>query len=389
MKNLEGNIRKYYIYYCLMSINFIMPVIVIFLLSKEISLTEVMLLQSVYSVAILISEIPTGIIADVLGRKRSLIVGSGLQAAGCAIYVIGGSFYQFAMAESSWALGAAFVSGTSSALLYDTLLQLDKAKQYKRIQGTAQMCGLAASAAALLAGGYMTKISLGVPFYPTLLVLILSVLIASSFAEPKRAKVKTLRASLALIKRSGTLILKNPFVRWLTLYIVGFNSFLLISRWFYQPYMSNVGIEPSSFGIVYAAFTLLAALSAKFSYKFEKKVGSVLYLLLIFCLFAISSLLMSFIQIAFSVVFIFLQQSIRGACGPILGYYINKNTPSEFRATLISSENLLIRLLFAILSPFFGWLADVYTLEIAFLLSGITSTIYLILLIVTRQPYEK
>ncbi len=61
---------------------------------------------------------------------------------------------------------------------------------------------------------------------------------------------------------------------------------------------------------------------------------------------------------------------IRGFATPILKGYINQMTFSEMRATVLSIRNFIIRLMFAAIAPFIGWLNDVYSLRIALLASA-------------------
>ena len=67
----------------------------------------------------------------------------------------------------------------------------------------------------------------------------------------------------------------------------------------------------------------------------------------------------------------FLFYLVRGVATPILRDYQNRFTPSEMRATVMSIRSFIIRTIFAIISPCIGYIADVYNLQQAFLLSGI------------------
>ena len=66
---------------------------------------------------------------------------------------------------------------------------------------------------------------------------------------------------------------------------------------------------------------------------------------------------------------------IRGFATPILKGYINQMTFSEMRATVLSIRNFIIRLMFAAIAPFIGWLNDMYSLQIALLASAAIITV--------------
>ena len=74
VRALKNNIWKFYIYKILRNIVFFVPIIVLFWQENGLSMTEVMVLQSFFALAIVFLEVPTGYFADVFGRKRSLIL---------------------------------------------------------------------------------------------------------------------------------------------------------------------------------------------------------------------------------------------------------------------------------------------------------------------------
>ena len=99
----------------------IMPIITLFYQENGLGMKDVLLLQGIYSVAIVVLEIPSGYFADVWGRKSTLIIGSFLGVLGFAIYSFTSGFWSFLVAELVLGIGQSFISGSDSALLYDTL----------------------------------------------------------------------------------------------------------------------------------------------------------------------------------------------------------------------------------------------------------------------------
>jgi MFS family permease len=105
------------------------PVIVLFWLSHGLNMTQVMLLQSIYAIGVIILELPTGALADFLGKKISLIIGSALFSLGMIYYGFSTQFWQFVTGELIAASGMAFISGADSSLLYEMLLQNKQTKK--------------------------------------------------------------------------------------------------------------------------------------------------------------------------------------------------------------------------------------------------------------------
>ena len=134
-QKLKRNIWKIYLFNIFSSLTFFVPIIVLFWQDNGLNLTQIMILQSLFALAIVILEVPTGYFADIVGRKRSLILASFFLTIGVFVYSIGHNFYQFLIAEILWAFGVSLISGTDSAFIYDTLKDLKQEKLYKKIVG--------------------------------------------------------------------------------------------------------------------------------------------------------------------------------------------------------------------------------------------------------------
>ena len=92
-KKLESNIWKMYVITALNWFLIIMPTIVLFFQENGLSLREVLILQSVFSIGMIIFEIPSGYFSDVLGRKNSLVIGCFLSAVGLGIFGFSFTFW--------------------------------------------------------------------------------------------------------------------------------------------------------------------------------------------------------------------------------------------------------------------------------------------------------
>ena len=94
-------------------------------------------------------------------------------------------------------------------------------------------------------------------------------------------------------------------------------------------------------------------------------------------------LAVSFCLNYFSLFLFFLFYIVRGFATPILKGYINRQTFSEMRATVLSIRNFIIRLIFATMAPFIGWLNDsislAFALQITALIIFVPGLIFLIL----------
>ena len=125
------------------------------------------------------------------------------------------------------------------------------------------------------------------------------------------------------------------------------------------------------FGIIGAVLNIAVAIPSFYAHIIERKIKTnylLIFLLvsLVLCYFLASQ----FISL-WSLVFLLIFYVVRGIATPVLRDYMNRHTPSEVRATVMSIRSFIIRIVFASFSPLLGYIADVYTLPQALLFSSI------------------
>ena len=91
--------------------------------------------MSVFAFTTLILEVPTGVLADLLGKKKTLLISRLFYVVEIFIIAFFNGFWPFLIAKVISGIGVSLSSGTESALLYDTLKRLKKEKDYKKISG--------------------------------------------------------------------------------------------------------------------------------------------------------------------------------------------------------------------------------------------------------------
>lgn len=371
---LETNIKKFYLHRILASMFFAVPVLVLFWQENGLSLTEVMILQSIFAISTVILEIPTGYLADVHGRKKTLVYASIASAIAVIIFSIGYSFLDFLFAELFFALAISLSSGTMSAFIYDTLQDLGRVNEYKKVWGNALFFGMISLAVSNVAGGIIAEYNLRYALYASIPFFLLAIPVTLSMKEPKRHKlVITKGYTKELFEIMKTAMLKNKKLRWIIIYSGIVYSFNQTALWLYQPYFKLSGLDVIHFGLVFASFQLVAGFSSKYAHRVEAKFGQKYSLAMLILLVSLSYFLMSNFIYLFSFSFCFIQQFVRGFQKAVVNDYINQLTTSDVRATILSVESFVSRLLYATIIPIVGLVADIYTLDQALLVLGITS----------------
>ena len=361
----------------------VMPIIVLFYEEQGLVLHEVFVLKSVYSVAAVTLEIPSGYLADVWGRKRCLFWGSVLFFLGYLLYSFTGAFSAFLCAELLLGAGQTLVNGADSALLYDTAAHYKAEQHYLRYEGRLTMIGNFAEAIAGIFGGLLAAYSLRFPFYGQAIVAFIGIPAALAIREYNHSRAVRNPAGemLRIIRYS---LGENKVLRYNILFSGIIGAATLTMAWFVQPILMQLQTPTSYYGVIWTVLNLTVGIAALYSDRVEqalemRRSNGLILVVIVGGYAALALLPLTYACLAI----LFLFYIVRGFATPILKGYINQMTFSEMRATVLSIRNFIIRLLFAAIAPFIGWLNDYYSLQVALLISaliiGIPGFLFLVL----------
>lgn len=356
---LNQNIHKYILYAIFGQLLILGPVLTIFFLSKGLNFTQIFTIGAVNSLFVVLLEVPTGAVSDKYSRKLSIVIGCILWIISLSIYIYAQNFITFVIGEIIFAMGMTFKSGSETAILYDSLKILGREAEFQSIIGKARSYFLYASAVGSLVAGFVYSINVYLPFIISIVFVVISFVIALTFHEPKmhNFEVHNDKAYFDIIKNSASIIFKNRKVLNVVLFSTITFIFMRMAYPFYQPHMKATGIDVKYFGVIFFLFNLVAGYSAKRVDKFMRftKPYSMFSVGL---LVAVSYLLLGMFPVFISFSFIFIQQISRGLGNPVFSKHINKNIPSDYRATIISFNSLVGNIGVVILQPLFGFLID-------------------------------
>ena len=357
-----------------------MPIVVPFYESNGLSMKDIMILQAVYSIAIVILEVPSGYLADVIGRKKTIIIGAVFGVLGFTTYGLSFGFMGFLVAEIILGIGQSCISGADSAMLYDSLLEKGEEKKYTRFEGRITSLGNLAEAIAGIAGGLLAGITLRAPYLAQIFVAFIALPAAITLVEPAR-KIPLIKAGVKEIIHIArfALFIDRPLRRNI-LFSAITGTATLTMAWFAQPFFEYTRIDIAWFGILWTTLNLTVALTSYTAHRLEKRLGQRGSILLIALLIPLAYMALSRFHAPGGLFVLYLFYLVRGYATPVLKDYINRITASHIRATVLSVRNFVIRLLFALTGPLLGWVKDVYSLPQALGLAGI---IFLIISILT------
>jgi MFS family permease len=374
-KSPTHNIVRLYIIKASKWFMLIMPIVVLFYQDNGLGMQEVFILQAIYSISIVALEIPSGYFADALGRKNTLIIGSILGFLGYLVYSFSFGFWGFLIAEVVLGFGQSMISGADSAILYDTLLLHKRENDYMKHEGRMISAGNFAEALAGIAGGLLAAISLRYPYYFQTLIAFTAIPAALTLVEPK---IHGIELKVSMSKIIGVVryaLIDNSRLRWNILYSSFVGASTLTMAWFVQPWFIGINLPVSLFGVLWTALNLSVGITALFAYRIEKYLGVRTTVMGFTITLALGFFGAAIFQNYFGLVFLFLFYLARGVATPVLKDYINRITSSDVRATILSIRNFVIRIIFALWGPFYGWYTDAISLKGAITIAGIVFVI--------------
>lgn len=371
MKNLPKNIVLLYLVKIAKWFNLVMPIVVLFYQENGMSMSQIFILKSIYSVAMVVTELPSGYMADVWGCRKTIILGSVLGSLGILIYSLSSNFYSFAMAEIILGIGFSFVSGADSAILYDSLKADNREDEYIKYEGSITSAGNFAEALAGVAGGLLATFSLRTPYYFQFFVASIGIPAAMMLKEPEHI-LERVRLSMSQIIS----IVKQTYLQVEMRSAIMISSFTgaatLTYAWFVQPYFQEAKVPVSVFGVLWTLLNLSAGIFSMFSYKVERLLGNKKTLLLIVILISAGFILTALEVSLAGIAILFGFYMVRGIATPVLKDQINQYTDSKVRATILSVRNLEIRIIFAAIGPILGFLTDKFSLSTALIVCGVS-----------------
>ncbi|MFW2492002.1 MFS transporter [Clostridium chromiireducens] len=183
-EKLKRNISISYLYNFLFQLNITSAIWVLYLSFKGMSLIEIGLLESIYHITGVLFELPTGAIADVYGKKFSIITGRIVSVISSILMITSNSFWGFGLSFILSAASMNLNSGAGEALIYDSLKELGEEERYKKIWGNLAFIMSIGQGIAVLLGGILSDIKFLYAYILGMIIHTVALIVACKFNEP-------------------------------------------------------------------------------------------------------------------------------------------------------------------------------------------------------------
>ncbi len=346
----------------------IAPVLILYYTANGLNSTQIFTIQAAFHLAVLVLEVPSGYLADVVGRKKTLVFGALFFPLGLALYTVGRSFAAFVFAEVLLAVSISMRSGCDSAMLFDSLRQLQREEEYKRFEGKCQLYARTGTAVSSVAGGLLASVFLRLPFLVNIGSALLMPPLALSLAEPEREQRRS-QNPLRDILHICHYCLKQPHIRPVILFCGLLMASNLTALWAYFLLYQELGIGIGWFGILFAVFQLAGALGGARAHAFSERFGAraPLFLTLFSPIFYV---LLGLFPSVWLLPLVPANALLWNLAYPVLLERLNLAVGSDVRVTVLSLAGMAGSVIFIVVSPLFGRLVDAASLSAAFIALG-------------------
>lgn len=376
-QQIKSNIWKYYLASTLAYFAFFTPIIQLFYLDHKLTITQIALLGVTWGVVRIILEVPSGILADKWGRKRVFAISSLFAILQVLTLIYATTFWHFFLASIFFGISFSFLSGTNISLFYDTLKQIKREAEFEKLWARQEIYQQISLVVAFLSSGFLYKFSPLLPFQLSLIFLIVSFIVVLTFKEPEYHKQIEETNVFTHFTSSMKFIFENDSLRNIMIFSVIFCIGSDLSYYYGQIYLKQLALPIVLFGIVYTLKSLLCATFANIAPFIRKRIDyrgifalqiilvtSLLYIMVLTNNYFVGAVCFASLAIPYGL-FTISKDS-----------YIHKLTKSHRRATVDSMISFVIALVILILEPVTGYLADLYTMKLPFLLIAILMSVY-------------
>lgn len=315
---------------------------------------EAILLYAVYDVSTTVLEVPSGWFSDRLGRRITLILSTIMGGAGMAILGFGDSFAAFVLGQFLLGGSAAFLSGTDTSFLYESLEEAGMTDRVEAEELRAWRFGFTGLAFSAVTGGAMALYSFTLPFELSAVAQLAALGLALRFVEPSVRQNDVGQgvewARLASLKDA----FRKPILIWLFFLTVMMYGYSHVPFVFGQPFIEQAlgpldlsAEAPLVSGAVTTAMMLISVAVSLSAEKLRARLGLAGLLLVTFAMQIGLIAVLAATDSALAIAVLLLRMVPSSLSTPFILARVQPELESPSRATFLSLKSLAGRILFA------------------------------------------
>jgi MFS family permease len=361
---------------------------------KNIEASQVLLGETVFTIACVFLQIPAGRIVDKLGKKNSLVIANLSITAYVALLIVISNFAQLLLIYMLWAFGYVVKNLCETNILYDSLPDgTRRGKLFSLIDGKATSYYFYIDAITSLTAGFLYVVNPYIPIFCCLGVCIFSTIVSLKFSHTA-IKIDGLKVSVSLkvylkhLKSISKYIRKSKRIFCLITFFAIFSSVFYTMTTLRSSLFKEMQIPEQYFGIIFAILQITSAYCSrrqeKLQDKFKNRTLTVIGLPTVFSILMIGFLasLGNSIMVTIPIIILFMvQHALRGPYYSIINKYINNFTNRSVRAKITTLKNLAYNIITVVITLLSSLLIKISTTATTFIILGCILCIITILLL--------
>ncbi|MDP1722457.1 MAG: MFS transporter [Candidatus Gottesmanbacteria bacterium] len=370
------NIRVQRVSSFLSALLFTIPIWIVYY-QQRITIEQISFLVALQAVIQLVFELPTGAFADMVGKRRSMIICYGTLVVMNIVILFSQHFWQLAIAAVLYGISESLLSGSQEALMYDSAKQDGRESEFGKIQANNSFWYQIALGLGTVTGGFLYTVSPFVPFLLCAIAALGATVVSFWFIEPSIDTQKfTARNYLYHIRDGVKEAFHSKAAALISIFYIAvagitwpnqlyFNSFMMVELGF-TPFMMGFII---GFFRFFNVFVLRAILNNKHIFTRNRSI-------LIFPLMMTICFLPGiFFRGWFALPFVMGALMMGTARWILLTPYTNAMFSSRYRATAISALSMIIGLIYIGLTGMSGPIIAAYGVRMIYTILGILTLV--------------
>lgn len=342
---------------------------------RGLSLLQISSIESLVITTLFLTEVPTGVIADRIGRKWSIFMSVFLMMMGEFIFLFSRSYPTLLVIALFTGTGFAFASGSIESLVYDSLPPENREETMKRAMGRVNSVGQFAFFIAPIVGGFiigdLAEARVTIAIALTVTALLIGLLISLTLREPPTPWHAEKPDTLAIFRYGVSELRGNRKLRrivLLSVFTAAFGGPLVTTL--APPYLNQNDVHVFAIGLALSLGSLLSAFTQRYAYRIEQILGPRWGITVITLLPGFSYLILASVSgpVATWLV-ITLMYGTNDMKSPLFSAYQNSLIASRSRATVLSLINMFLNIFIAVMAPIYAALAT-RSMSLAFVVIG-------------------
>ena len=240
---MNRNIKLLYGFSCFDQFMIVIALWVPYLATKGIGMRQFMELQAVFALVILCGELPSGLLSDLWGRKKTLLLGSTLKAVSFSLLPLWSSYAGFLFYHLTMGIALSMISGGDVALLYDSSLAAGGEKSRgTAVLGNANLAAQMGTTVSALLGGAVVSLSYGHLLWANAILSWIPVLLVLRVTEPPATLDRGKKRAEELKELLSSTLVRDGATRLVLLNMVAWGTGGLVMFWVNQKYWQESGV---------------------------------------------------------------------------------------------------------------------------------------------------